>query len=63
MAAADILDALLSKRSYKKPYSVKVTIEMIKGMAGKTLDPVIVYVLTDCENEIKNILAKEGKNG
>lgn len=55
MAVADILDALLSKRSYKNSYSVSKSLEIMKGMAGKTLDPVVVYVLLSAEKEIKII--------
>lgn len=55
MAVADILDALLSKRSYKVSYSVGKSLEIMKGMAGKTLDPVVVYALLAVEKEIKII--------
>lgn len=56
MAVADILDALLSKRSYKTAYSISKSIEMIKSMAGKLLDPIVIYVLLDAEDEINKIL-------
>ena len=57
---ADVLDALLSNRSYKKPYTVTESLEIIKGMAGKTLDPVIVFALVSAEDEIKYILEGGG---
>lgn len=56
MAVADVLDALLSNRSYKKPYTVTESLEIVKGMAGKTLDPVIVFALVSAEDEIKDVV-------
>lgn len=56
MAVADILDALLSKRSYKTAYSINKSMQIIKGMAGKLLDPIVIYVLLEAEDEINKIL-------
>lgn len=42
MAAADVLDALLSKRPYKEALSVNETIDIIKQLSGKQFDPKIV---------------------
>lgn len=56
MAVADILDALLSKRSYKTAYSVAKSMDIIKSMAGKLLDPIVIFVLLDAEKEINIIV-------
>lgn len=55
MTIADILDALLSVRSYKKAYSISEALDIIKKMAGNELDSKIVDVLLECDEEIKVI--------
>jgi putative nucleotidyltransferase with HDIG domain len=42
VAAADVLDALTAPRYYKPAYSLEKTLEIMDGMAGAHLDPVIV---------------------
>ena len=42
MAAADVLDALLSKRPYKEALSVDETVDAIKKLSGKQFDPKVV---------------------
>ena len=42
MAAADVLDALLSKRPYKEALSVDETVDTIKRLSGKQFDPKVV---------------------
>lgn len=55
MTIADILDALLSVRSYKKAYSIPESFSIIKNMAGSALDPVIVDTLLECDTEVRVI--------
>ena len=55
MTIADILDALLSVRSYKKAYSISESFSIIKSMAGSSLDPVIVDTLLECDTEVRVI--------
>lgn len=55
MAIADILDALLSVRSYKTAYSIPESFSIIKSMSGTSLDPVIVDVLMECDTEVRVI--------
>ena len=45
MAAADVLDALLSKRPYKEAFSVDETLDTIKGLSGKQFDPKVVQAV------------------
>ena len=44
MAIADVYDALVSERPYKKPYSHCMAVEIIKKDSGKHFDPEIVEV-------------------
>ena len=45
IAAADIYDALLTDRPYRRAFSREKTIEMIRDMRGTELDPEVVDVL------------------
>ena len=58
MAVADVIDALLSKRSYKEAYSLEKSFRIIKEMSGTALDPTIVDALLSSADEVKII--KEG---
>lgn len=42
MAVADVFDALVSKRSYKEPFSFEEAVEIIKDGSGKHFDPRVV---------------------
>ena len=42
MAIADVFDALVSKRSYKEPFSFEQAIEIIQEGSGKHFDPRVV---------------------
>ena len=42
MAVADVFDALVSKRSYKEPFSFEQAIEIIQEGSGKHFDPRVV---------------------
>ncbi|MBQ3888449.1 MAG: HD domain-containing protein, partial [Clostridia bacterium] len=42
MAVADVFDALISKRSYKEPFSFEQAVEIIKEGSGKHFDPRVV---------------------
>jgi putative nucleotidyltransferase with HDIG domain len=44
VAVADVYDALLTQRPYRKGYSQEKTIAIITEMTGETLDPVIVEI-------------------
>jgi len=44
MAIADIYDALVSERPYKKPFSHEQAVEIIKEGIGTHFDPKIVDV-------------------
>ncbi len=62
VAAADVLDALLTRRAYKAAWSMDKTMRTLRSLAGSRLDPEFVDILlrnretltrirTDCEQE------------
>lgn len=55
MAAADVLDALLSKRQYKNSFSMEKTFEIIKSESGKHFEPCIVEAVLNIKDEIAEI--------
>jgi HD-GYP domain-containing protein (c-di-GMP phosphodiesterase class II) len=51
-AIADVLDALVSPRCYKKPWSLEDALDLLRGEAGEHFDPHLVeYIL-----EIRDLL-------
>ena len=52
MAAADVLDALLSRRSYKLPIYLEDSLRIMKEGAGSQFDPLCIRALLDCADEI-----------
>ena len=58
MAVADVFDALVSKRSYKEPFTFEKAQEIIREGAGKHFDPRIVEAFFDAEDEVREIAEK-----
>lgn len=56
MAVADVFDALVSERSYKKPFSYEEAIRILTEGSGAQFDPLIISVFLHSENEIKGIM-------
>lgn len=56
MAAADVLDALLSRRLYKDAFEMEKTFEIIEDLKGKQFEPCIVDALISLRPEIIQIL-------
>lgn len=54
MTVADVLDALLSKRQYKKAFSLEKTLSILKEESGKQFDPVVLSALLDNWDEFVN---------
>lgn len=62
LKAADVYDAMTSRRSYHAPYLPSEVMEYIMGRSGMEFDPAIVQVMTDelcvypigCEVELSN---------
>ena len=56
MAVADVFDALVSERSYKKAFSYEQAMEIIKEGAGIQFDPDVVEAFLDSQEEVKRIM-------
>ena len=55
MAVADVFDALVSRRSYKEPFSVDKAMDIIKSDAGSHFDAKVVKAFLDAEDEIRRV--------
>ncbi|MDR0323899.1 MAG: two-component system response regulator, partial [Treponema sp.] len=56
MAIADVYDALISVRPYKKSFSHAESCKIIEEGAGKHFDPVLVEVFKKVEDEFERIV-------
>ena len=61
-AIADVFDALLSKRPYKKPFSVEKSLAIIKVGRGSHFDPDVVDAFFAIQDEILTIKNQYGEN-
>lgn len=59
---ADVLDALTSKRVYKQPIDIDISIKMMDDEKGKMFDPDIIEALFESKNEILIIYEKAREN-
>ncbi len=55
MAVADVFDALVSRRSYKDPFTVDQAFEIIRNDSGTHFDPLIVQAFFNAEDEIRRV--------
>ena len=55
MAVADVFDALVSKRSYKEPFSFEEAMKIITEGSGKHFDPLIVDAFISAEQDVRRI--------
>ena len=58
MAVADVFDALLSERPYKKAFSMTEACDIIHYQSGTHFDPVIVAAFEAIKPEIKGLIEK-----
>ncbi len=56
MAVADVFDALVSRRSYKEPFSFEKAMSIITEGAGTQFDPQIAAIFAENGEEVKKIL-------
>ena len=63
MAVADVFDALVSKRSYKEPFSFEKAMSIITEGAGTQFDPQIAAIFAESEEEIRAITAAHHSSG
>lgn len=57
MAAADVLDALLSKRQYKDAFTIEKTMDIFKESSGSHFEPCIVDAVLALKDQICDISA------
>lgn len=57
-SAADVYDALRSKRSYKEAYTVDRSLDIIRGMEGSFFSPGLIEVFMGCVDEFEDIRAQ-----
>ena len=57
MAAADVLDALLSKRQYKEAFSIDEAMEYFESAKGKHFEPCIAEAVLSLRDEVEQISA------
>ena len=62
MALADVYDALISRRPYKKPYPHQEAINSIKISSGKHFAPDVVDAFLELEKEFRDIAFKYADN-
>lgn len=61
MAIADVFDALLSKRSYKKPFTFEEAMDIIRKGAGTHFDPVLARVFLEHEDRVREVVVANEK--
>ena len=55
MAVADVFDALVSRRSYKAPFSFEKAMDIIREEAGTHFDPQVAKAFLDAEAEVRRV--------
>ena len=55
MAVADVFDALVSERSYKKPFTIEQALDIIRKDAGTHFDPVVAQVFLEAQDKVREI--------
>ncbi len=55
MSVADVLDALLSQRSYKMPIALEDALRIMKEASGSQFDPECIKALLECADEIPTL--------
>ena len=55
MAAADVMDALISKRLYKEPFTINEAINIFNESIEKQFEPCIVEATKACQAEIEEL--------
>ncbi len=55
MAAADVMDALISKRLYKEPFTINEAIDIFNESVSKQFEPCVVEATKACQSEIERL--------
>ncbi len=61
MAVADVFDALISKRSYKKAFTFEKAMDIIREGAGSHFDPCVAEAFLDAEQEVRSVAEAFGE--
>ncbi len=61
MAVADVFDALVSNRSYKKGFPFEKAMDIIKEGMGTHFDPLVVQAFVDAEDEVRKIAEEHSR--
>jgi len=60
VAVADVFDALVQERPYKKAWPLQDALDLIRDERGKHFDPMVVDAFFACQDEIVNIQKENG---
>ncbi|MDO4862931.1 MAG: HD domain-containing protein [Ruminococcus sp.] len=55
MAVADVFDALVSRRSYKEPFTFEKAMDIIRTDAGTHFDPLVAEAFLGAEDEVRKV--------
>ena len=58
MAVADVYDALISKRTYKRSFSHEEAVDMIRAESGTHFDPDVVDAFLSAQDEFRAVAAR-----
>ncbi len=61
MAVADVFDALISRRSYKEPFTVEKAMEIIRDGSGTHFDPKVAEAFLHAEEEVRKVAEAHGE--
>ena len=61
MAVADVFDALVSRRSYKDPFSFEQACDIIREGAGSHFDPLVADAFLSAQEEAKKVAESFGE--
>jgi len=61
MAIADVYDALISRRTYKEPFSHERAVEIMKQGRGSHFDPDILEAFLEIQDEFRSIAQRFGE--
>ena len=52
---ADVFDALVSRRSYKAPFTIEKAMDIIREEAGTHFDPDVVRAFLRAEDKVREV--------
>ena len=61
MAVADVFDALVSRRSYKKGFPFDKAIDIIREGSGTQFDPLVVHAFLQAEDKVRQVARSFGR--